>query len=195
MAHNKNNVLEVFLAEKNWTETAWMALGISSVAVLMSLYHLFTAYYGEPTALAHRSPFLSFILILAFFLKPFRRQSWQAKPGWPFLVDLTLIALTILVQVYILWDIDGFQLRFGDPNLSDTVVGSIILLLVVEATPPHRGLAHGDHHPFLRGPYGLWKLFPRHPGEPAPRPGIFTPTPFSPTWDFIPCRSWSCPPT
>lgn len=132
MARNKNNVLEVFLAEKNWTATAWLALGISSVAVLMSLYHLFTAYFGEPTALAHRSLFLSFILVLTFLLKPLRRQSWRAEKSWPFFVDLFLVGLTIFVQVYLLWDIDSFQLRFGEPNHPDTIVGSIALLLVIE---------------------------------------------------------------
>lgn len=140
MARNKDNLIEVFLNAKRLGFKPALAFFVSSVAVSMSLYHLYTAFFGEPTALAHRSLFLSFVLVLTFLLKPLIRKSWQDEASWPFYLDMLFVCLTIIVQIYILWDINAFQLRFGEPIVLDTLVGTIALILVVEASRRAVGL-------------------------------------------------------
>ena len=50
---------------KNW---AWFA--ISGVGVSMSLYHLYTAFFGSPDAHLFRSSRLVIALVLAFLMAP-----------------------------------------------------------------------------------------------------------------------------
>ena len=140
MARIKDNLIEEFIKAPKLGLKPILALIISSVAVMMSLYHLYTAFFGEPIALAHRSLFLTFVLILAFMLKPLIRKSWQDTITWPFYFDLFLVCLTLFVQIYLLWDINAFELRFGDPSGFDTMAGTIALLLVLEASRRTVGL-------------------------------------------------------
>ena len=128
------SLLETFLSERKVSLRAALAIIISSIAVFMALYHLFTAYYGEPTALAHRSMFLTFVLVLVFFLFPLGRSSWKENLNWLFVLDLLFILLSIAVEAYILYDIDELQLRWGAPTPMDTAVGTIAIFLVLEAT-------------------------------------------------------------
>lgn len=130
----ESSLLETFLSEEKISLRAVLAIIISSIAIFVALYHLFTAYYGEPTALAHRSMFLTFILVLVFFLFPLGRSSWRENLNWLFVLDLLFILLSIAVEAYILYDIDELQLRWGAPTPMDTAVGTIAIFLVLEAT-------------------------------------------------------------
>jgi len=124
---------ETILKEERFSAKAALAAIIASIAIFMSLYFLYTAYYGEPTALAHRSIFLTFILILTFLLFPLDGRLWEDPlNGW-FGIDIILIFLSIASQIYILWDIDALQLRFGEPSTMDNVIGTIVIFLVIEA--------------------------------------------------------------
>ena len=58
----------------------------------MSVYHLYTGYFGAPEALLHRSIHLLFTLILIFFLFPFSKKDWAKKFRW---TDGILILLTL----------------------------------------------------------------------------------------------------
>jgi len=130
----KLSLLETFLSEKRVSGRAVLALIFSSIAVFLALYHLFTAYYGEPTALAHRSIFLTAVLVLVFFLVPLGRNTWKDRINGFFVLDVFLMCLSLFVEVYILYDIDALQLRWGAPTPMDTIVGTIAILLVLEAT-------------------------------------------------------------
>ena len=130
----KLSMIETFLSEKRISVKAVLALIISTIAVFLALYHLFTAYYGEPTALAHRSIFLTAVLVLVFLLVPLGRSSWKDSFNGFFVLDTFLICLSFFVEVYILYDIDALQLRWGAPTPMDTIVGTIAIFLVLEAT-------------------------------------------------------------
>ncbi|MBA7712217.1 hypothetical protein ES703_121188 [subsurface metagenome] len=81
-----------------------------------------------------RSTHLAFIMILAFFFRPLGRKSWRAPIRWTFYVDMALILLIIGIQVYTLWDIEEFIWRRGDLTDWDIRAGTILILLLLEAT-------------------------------------------------------------
>jgi TRAP transporter 4TM/12TM fusion protein len=126
--------LEAFLSEERISIKALYALFVSCIAVTLALYHLFTAYYGEPTSLAHRSLFVTFILVLIFLVYPLGGGSWSERSNWFILIDFAFITCSIAIEAYILYDIDAFQLRWGVPTRIDVIVGSVAIFLVLEAS-------------------------------------------------------------
>ena len=111
-----------------------LELVICLLCLTLSIYHMFVAYSGSLEAHAFRSTHLSFIMVLCFLLRPLGRQKWtDPKNGW-FAVDLLCALLTIAVQVYTLWDLDAFIFRRGDLTDWDIRMGTLYLILLLEAT-------------------------------------------------------------
>jgi len=123
-----------FLASRKITFQTILALVISSITVLMALYYIMTSYYGAPVGILHRFLFVFFILILTFLLFPLKRKSWSDKINIYSLFDLLLLLGTMGLAVYLLRDLDGWQMRFYRPSLGDTIAGTIGIILVLEAT-------------------------------------------------------------
>ncbi len=125
--------------------TGAVTLCASILAIALALYHLFVAGFGTPETLSFRSTHLSTMLILAALVRPLFRSGisepvivagapGNAKRAVGFAVDLVLIALVIVVQTYLLWDVDELQAREGSPDESDLWVGWLMILLVLEMT-------------------------------------------------------------
>ena len=129
----KLSIFETFLSGKQSTGKTVLALIISSIAVSMTLYYILTAYFGAPTGIVHRSIFVIYVLILTFFLHPLKRKSWGDINAY-FYVDLALIFISFGIGAYILYDVNAWQMRWYNPTLMDTIVGSICIILVLEAT-------------------------------------------------------------
>jgi len=137
----KKSILEWLLAQKRGVFNHPLELGICLLSITLSIYHLFIAYAGSLEAHAFRSTHLAFILILCFLTRPLGRKSWtDPKNGW-FAVDLLFVALVIATQVYTLWDLDAFIFRQGDLTDTDIWAGTILLLLLLEATRRAMGWA------------------------------------------------------
>jgi len=129
----KLSSFEIFLSMKEWTFPRFIAFFISLTAVTLSIYHLFCAYFGQANATEFRSTHLTFILILAFLIKPSEKSN-PNKITAPFLIDLLLIFLTAAVQAYILYDTNAFLSRTGEPSVMDVVMGTILIVVLLEAT-------------------------------------------------------------
>lgn len=128
------SVLEWLLAQKEGVFRYPLELAICLLSMTLSIYHLFVAYAGSLEAHAFRSTHLAFVLVLCFLLRPLGRKSWKApKNGW-FAVDMLCVLLTIAVQIYTLWDLDAFIFRRGDLSDMDIWAGTVMLLLLLEAT-------------------------------------------------------------
>jgi TRAP transporter 4TM/12TM fusion protein len=84
--------------------------------------------------MVHRSIFLTFLFVLVFSLFPLGRRSWADDINAYFFLDLFLILLSVGVEAYLLYDIDAWQLRWYNPTPADTAVGTIAILLVLEAS-------------------------------------------------------------
>ena len=111
--------------------TGWVSTFIGAVAVCMSLYHLYTAGVGTPTAMIHRSRHLAFGIFLCFLYFPFgTRSKARGIPiaDWIFAVGGAAVSLYSSV-VY-----EQIVYRVGNPTTTDLIVGMALILLILEAT-------------------------------------------------------------
>jgi TRAP transporter 4TM/12TM fusion protein len=107
---------------------------ISSVAVAMSLYHLYTGYFGVPEALLHRSIHLLFTLTLIFLLFPLSGKEWGKRFRW---ADglLILLALLTIGHLFINYDYVITRYPYVHPlGNSDFVFGILLTLLLIEGS-------------------------------------------------------------
>lgn len=104
-------------------------IGVTVIAVSMSLFHLYAAYSIVPTQ-ELRYIHVAFTLTLSFLLFPvaarFRNRVrwWDVIPG--------ILALATIA--YALWGGDDFTDRATVPNRWDEIVGLIFIVLILEAT-------------------------------------------------------------
>ncbi len=128
------------------------ALAVAALSIALALFHLFCALFGTPESRAFRSTHLGVMLVLAFLLRPLGRTSPLApvrvagdagnrRRTAGFAADLALAGLCIFVQVYTLLDLEAFLMRQGDINDADLAVGTLTILLVLEAARRLVGIA------------------------------------------------------
>ena len=147
-----NEVKEIsFLDEliqwsKNKSLYYWIIIICSWLSIGLAFYHLFVAVYGTPEGRSFRSVHLSVMMILAVFIYPVFRKSINDKIILPndekgnFLrllgsvYDLLIIISIIFVQLWTTWDVETFMMRYGDKYIGDIIVGSILILLVLDGT-------------------------------------------------------------
>jgi len=139
------------------------------IAVLMSLYHLYTAAFGAPEAMLHRSIHLLFTLTLIFLLGMSREGKKSPMSRW---LDVTLLLLTFLSLGYIFLNYDYMIERYPyvEPLTSwDLVLGIIITLILLEASRRTIGWAL----PLTAVTFLLYAIFGQH------LPGLMRHTGFS----------------
>ncbi|MDR1702134.1 MAG: TRAP transporter permease [Sporomusaceae bacterium] len=149
-------------------EEGWFKKAFYWVCVLVALYHFVTSFVGTPVVLEHRSLHVAMILVLGFVMYPTNKNS--KKVGW---FDWILIALSITAPLYIWTDYLGVVERAGQPNTMDTIMATILVVVVIEATRRMTGWAL----PILSGIFIIYGLFGRM------FPGIFMHRGY--TWDQL----------
>jgi TRAP transporter 4TM/12TM fusion protein len=117
-----------------------VVLLLAAFTVGAAIYHLFVALYGTPEALTHRTTHVTIFLILAFIFYPLKRGSWRDRPNAFSLIDLVLILLTLATYVFASRDIDAYALRSSSPEFWDTLNGTILIILILEAVRRTVGL-------------------------------------------------------
>lgn len=114
---------------------------IRILAVGMSLYHLGVAFLGPPEAFFFRGTHLLIAMVLTFLIFPGFRKGARTTPG---LIDLGLLALSCVTIGYLWVNHSYLYERFvfvDDLRPSDLVLGTVFILLVLEATRRSIGLA------------------------------------------------------
>jgi TRAP transporter 4TM/12TM fusion protein len=108
--------------------SARMAAFVTAVAVVMSLFHLYTAYaIVRPEHL--RSIHLAFVLFLAFLIFPVAKRFRHRVMWWDWLLAFAGVATT----VYLIAGGDEFFDRSIVPNDWDIAFGVALVLLILEA--------------------------------------------------------------
>ncbi|MEM7268215.1 MAG: TRAP transporter permease [Pseudomonadota bacterium] len=137
--------LERLLLARRWDFASALLFFCAAISVSLALFHLFAAVYGTPEGRSFRSVHLSVMLTLAFLMKPLFRGSMH-DPVWVegdarntlraagLGVDLILVALVLFVQLWTIWDVTAFHMRYGEKTPEDLIVGGILIALVFEAT-------------------------------------------------------------
>ncbi|MEK3765421.1 TRAP transporter permease [Solibacillus sp. FSL K6-4121] len=101
---------------------------IFSLAIFLSIFHLYTGGFGLLTPMIQRSVHLYLVLILVFLLYPLTFK----KVGRTF--DYIAIALSIASAIYIFRTYETLLHRIGDTSLMDVFFGVVTIVLVLEAT-------------------------------------------------------------
>jgi TRAP transporter 4TM/12TM fusion protein len=106
----------------------WLAALVATVAVAMSLFHLYTAYaIVRPEHL--RATHVAFVLLLTFFVFPLARRFRHRVMWW----DWLLAAAGVGTAVYLIMGGDEFFDRSILPDTWDIVFGVGLVVLILEA--------------------------------------------------------------
>lgn len=117
------------------------ALGwITATALfVLSCYHFYTAGYGIPQATTHRGTHLAFTLGLIFLSFVAFGTAREPKNriltplGLP-LLDWALAGAGIVSALYVPWSFNDLAFRVGDPLPIDVLMGTILIVVLLEAT-------------------------------------------------------------
>jgi len=113
---------------------------ITTIGVVMSIFHLYVAFVGPPNAYVMRGLHLAFALVLAFLILPGRNGRAERVGWW----DVTLLLVAAAAAMYPSVNLDYIENRMyyvDDPKVADYVFGGALILMIVEATRRATGWA------------------------------------------------------
>jgi TRAP transporter 4TM/12TM fusion protein len=104
---------------------------ISLLAISLSLFHLYTGAFGIIFVVFQRCVHIVLVSVLVFALYP---VSKKIKGKGLFIIDMVLIALSIVVYIYPILSFGDWVNRQAMPNTLDLIFGGLTILLVLEAS-------------------------------------------------------------
>ena len=121
--------------------TAGAATLVGALLILLSVFHYYTAGFGLLQEVTHRGVHLAFVLGLIFLVFPHRhkllemvaRHSLSSPGNVPWFDWLLAIAVAASV-LYIPYIFEDLTFRVGNPLPIDVVMGSILIIALLEAT-------------------------------------------------------------
>ncbi|MDR2779998.1 MAG: TRAP transporter fused permease subunit, partial [Synergistaceae bacterium] len=109
------------------------------LCVAVTLYHLVTSVTPWiPAVHEHRAIHVAMMLTLGFIMYPFNSKSSYKKVAW---YDWALIAMSVAVPVYVCVNYLGILERTGNPSMNDTVMATLLVLVILEGTRRMSGWA------------------------------------------------------
>jgi TRAP transporter 4TM/12TM fusion protein len=121
--------------------TAGAATVVGGLLIVLSLFHYYTAGFGLLQEVTHRGVHLAFVLGLIFLVFPHRHGLLEKSavhrlmtPGNVPLLDWLLAAAVALSVLYIPYIFEDLTFRVGNPLTIDVVMGSILVVTLLEAT-------------------------------------------------------------
>jgi TRAP transporter 4TM/12TM fusion protein len=117
------------------------ALVVGALLLLLSTFHYYTAGFGLLQEVTHRGVHMAFVLGLIFLVFPARKalleraaeHRWHAPGGVP-LPDWALAIAVAAAVLYIPYVFEDLTFRVGNPSTLDVVMGSILIVTLLEAT-------------------------------------------------------------
>lgn len=119
------------------TLTGWWAKVFIAVAIVSSLFHLYTGGYRPLPAMEQRPIHLAFILFLGFLIYPTIRGRTAGNPQ---IVDVLLAVAGAVSSGYLAWNYLDIVMRGGFPTTTDIVMGTIFCFVILEAARRTMGL-------------------------------------------------------
>lgn len=111
--------------------TGPIALAVSVVAIFMSLFHLYTAYFGTLLSMKQRSLHILLAFVLGLALYPATKRSKKERPT---IIDVLLMVLAVIVFGYIFMNVETIAIKGGQMTKIDYAFGVIAILLTLEVT-------------------------------------------------------------
>jgi TRAP transporter 4TM/12TM fusion protein len=121
--------------------TAHAATLVGGLMLLLSMFHYYTAGFGLLQEITHRGVHLAFVLGLIFLVFPHRHallekpahHSWLTPGNVPWFDWVLALAIAASV-LYIPYIFEDLTFRVGNPLTIDVVMGSILVIALLEAT-------------------------------------------------------------
>lgn len=107
------------------------------IAIAMSCFQLYTAFFGVLTSTLQRSVHLTFAIVLCFLFYP--RSKKSTRKSIPF-YDFLLTALAAAAVIYVTVFYEQLVQRIGAPTPLDLFMGVSTIVLILEATRRAVGL-------------------------------------------------------
>ncbi|EHR71761.1 TRAP transporter, 4TM/12TM fusion protein [Burkholderiales bacterium JOSHI_001] len=114
---------------------------LKALLIALSCFHYYTAGFGLLRETTHRGVHLAFVLGLIFIVFAFNKKFQDSPrpastwaPGGVPLVDWLLAGAVAVSVLYIPYVFDDLAFRVGNPAPLDVAMGSVLLLLLLEAT-------------------------------------------------------------
>lgn len=153
-----------FDAESAFRATGPIVGGVVTFAlVMMSIYHFYASGFALIRELLHFGIHLAFVLGLTFILFSWRKtpgtdiapKAWYRFDGVD-IFDIILAILAVAAALYLpLLDPAEAAVRAGNPNFTDTFMGSVVLLFTLEAA--RRSI--GPTLPLIAGIFVIYALY------------------------------------
>jgi TRAP transporter 4TM/12TM fusion protein len=140
---------------------------VSAALVALSVFHYYTAGFGIVTEHWHKAIHLAAVLSLIFLLFPGGLVSIGPRIGGVPAGDWVLAVAIIVSTIYLPVIFDELTFRIGMPNDMDVLMGTIMVVLVLEATRR----AMGWVLPAIVVVFILYALFGNHVGGVLAHPG------------------------
>ena len=112
--------------------TGLAAIIVSTIAIVLSLFHLYTAGFGVLLALKQRAVHLGFIFTLIFLLYPALKDKKENK--FIMGIDLILALGSIAISSYIIVNYEGLVRRAGMYTQLDQFMAILAIIIVLEGT-------------------------------------------------------------
>jgi TRAP transporter 4TM/12TM fusion protein len=132
---------EKFDPEVRFRPLGPVAAWIAALALFsLSLFHYYTAGFGLLREVTHRGVHMAFVLALIFLVfsgkrgddKLYAGSLW--RPAGIALIDWVLMALAVVSTLYVPWVFHDLAFRVGNPLPIDVIMGSILIVVLLEAT-------------------------------------------------------------
>jgi len=114
---------------------------VGGLLIALSLFHYYTAGFGLLQEITHRGVHLAFVLGLIFLVFPHRKAlleralpSRPLSPGGLPWFDWVLALAVAASVLYIPWIFDDLMFRVGNPLPLDVVMGTVLIVALLEAT-------------------------------------------------------------
>lgn len=120
---------------------AGTALLVGALLMVLSLFHYYTAGFGLLRETTHRGIHLAFVVGLIFLVFPLRaatgktvQPSGLLTPGGIPLMDWVLAAGAAVTALYVPYIFTDLVFRVGNPNTLDVAMGTVAIVVLIEAT-------------------------------------------------------------
>src|SRR5215218_5927293 len=107
----------------------WAGTFVTSIAIAMTLFHLYAAYEIVPTQ-PLRYTHVAFVMVLCFLLFPLAARFRNRIEPWDVVAAVTAVA----ILAYAIWGGEDFTDRATTPTQLDVTLGVIFIVLLLEAT-------------------------------------------------------------
>ncbi len=111
----------------------WSTL-VGALLIALSAFHYYTAGFGLLQEITHRAVHLAFVLGLIFLVFPHRKALLGRAAQRPPWFDIALALGVAASVLYIPWIFEDLTFRVGNPSSTDVVMGSILIVALLEAT-------------------------------------------------------------